>query len=173
MTMSLLTRRIAPPTLLGFFESLGGFSPPRSPACVGGLPTSATLLAANAALAKRCAGKLVPTARDRDGAARRSVLPARQSEQPIGAIKMRVEERGGTFAPTDARARAAKVRRERDYIGDRQRLVRDGNWISGVHKAVQATRDALVALAEEISADHAFNISCGHHGHPPKAPNGT
>jgi len=94
----------------------------------------------------------------------RFALPDYGIEQLLGAIKARIEKRGGTIKPLDARTKAQIVRRRRDYLVDRERLVRDANWTAGVHSSVEETRQSVIALADEISGDLGLGIASGRLG---------
>jgi hypothetical protein len=83
----------------------------------------------------------------------------------IGAIKARVQRRGGRIVPLDAMAVAKRVRRESEYLADRQRLTHDQRWITEiVQGSVRETADELVRLAKDLNASQGFDIKAGAQG---------
>jgi hypothetical protein len=50
-------------------------------------------------------------------------------EQLIGAIKLRVQEQGGKFAPPDAISEAQRVQREAAFLARRDELMSSRQWI--------------------------------------------
>lgn len=74
-------------------------------------------------------------------------------EQLVGAIKLRVQEQGGTIAPPDAMSEAKRVQREAAYLEQREELMRSRPWIEDtVHRALRETMMEVVRLAKEASA---------------------
>jgi hypothetical protein len=53
-------------------------------------------------------------------------------EQLVGAIKNKVQERGGTICRPDAKSEAFRVRQEAQYLTDRQNMLRGARWVDGV-----------------------------------------
>jgi hypothetical protein len=49
--------------------------------------------------------------------------------QLVGAIKLRVQEHGGVIKRVDAIGKAEAVKREADYLADKDWLMRDATWI--------------------------------------------
>jgi hypothetical protein len=82
-------------------------------------------------------------------------------DQLIGAIKMRVQEQGGTIKPLDALTRAKQVKAEASYLEDRNRLLRDGAFIHGVHEAIRATLAQVGELANKLRTEHGMDVSFG------------
>ncbi len=83
-------------------------------------------------------------------------------DQVIGAIKLRVQEQGGTIKPVDALARAKAVKIEADYLADRDRLMRDRAWIEGeVHNSIRATLAEVGALAKRLSEEQGLDVTFG------------
>ena len=82
-------------------------------------------------------------------------------DQLVGAIKLRVQERGGSFRPPDAMSEAKRVQHEAEYLKDRERMMRDFNWIGNtVHGALRATLEEISRLAEKVNAEHGLKIVC-------------
>jgi hypothetical protein len=86
--------------------------------------------------------------------------------QLVGAIKLRVQEQGGVIKRVDAIGKAEAVRRQADYLADRDRLMRDATWIGELQKSIRETTEQIGRLASEINTSHKFNIvfGAGHHG---------
>jgi hypothetical protein len=82
-------------------------------------------------------------------------------DQLVGAIKARVQEQGGTIKPVDALAKAKAVRIEADYLADRDRLMRDGAWIGGVHDSIRRTLAETGVLAKRLRDDHGLDVAYG------------
>ncbi len=77
----------------------------------------------------------------------------------VGVIKARVQEHGGKLVPVDAVTEMARVKRERNYLEDREDLMRDRRWIEGVvHANIEHSLQDVIALMGEANADHGFNI---------------
>jgi hypothetical protein len=83
------------------------------------------------------------------------------AEQLIGAVKLRVQERGGSIRQPDAQSRAKHVQREAEHIAERHRLFRDRSWIEGtvhvsaqqaVHRAVELVLDPGNTMNPRIRA---------------------
>jgi hypothetical protein len=81
--------------------------------------------------------------------------------QLIGAIKLRVQEHGGAIKRVDAMGKAEAVRREADYLADRDRLMRDAGWIGELQRSISETIDELGRLASEINASQGLDIDVG------------
>lgn len=80
-------------------------------------------------------------------------------DQLIGVIKARVQDQGGKIKPLDAIGEARRVRREADYISDRDAMVRDQTWISNVvHRSVEDAMQEVVRLVGELRSDHGFDV---------------
>ncbi len=86
--------------------------------------------------------------------------------QLVGAIKLRVQEQGGVIKRVDAIGKAEAVRRQADYLADRDRLMRDRTWIGELQKSIGETMEQIGRLASEINASHRFDIAfgAGYHG---------
>jgi hypothetical protein len=73
-------------------------------------------------------------------------------DQLVGAIKLRVQEQGGTIAPLDAMSEAKRVRREAAYLDQREGLMSSRSWIEDtVHSALRETMKEIVRLANEAN----------------------
>jgi hypothetical protein len=81
--------------------------------------------------------------------------------QLVGAIKLRLQEQGGVIKRVDAIGKAEAVRREADYLADRDRLMRDAGWIGDLQKSIRETMDELARLASEIDASQRLGIAVG------------
>jgi hypothetical protein len=81
--------------------------------------------------------------------------------QLVGAIKLRVQEQGGVIKRVDAIGKAETVRREADYLADRDRLMRDTGWIGELQRSIRETMDELGRLASKINASQSLNIVVG------------
>ncbi len=82
-------------------------------------------------------------------------------DQLVGAIKLRVQEQGGAIRPLDALAKANAVRIEADYLADRDRLMRDGAWIGGVHDSIRETLAEVGVLAKKLRDEHGLDVAFG------------
>ena len=97
--------------------------------------------------------KWVPTTHVRFG------MEAYGLEGLVGAIKARVEEQGGKLAVVNAASEMLRVRRESDYLADRERLMGDRAWIENtVHASIRTSLEDVVRLAEEANSQHDFEI---------------
>jgi hypothetical protein len=80
----------------------------------------------------------------------------------VGVIKARVEEHGGKLKPINAASEMQRVRRESDFIADRERLMGDRSWIeNAVHTSIRKSLEEVVELASEANAQHGFEIVAG------------
>jgi hypothetical protein len=86
--------------------------------------------------------------------------------QLIGAIKLRVQEQGGVITRPDAIGKAEAVKREADYLADRDRLMRDAVWIGELQRSIREAMAELVRLASEIKASQRLDlmVAPGSHG---------
>jgi hypothetical protein len=83
-------------------------------------------------------------------------------EQAVGAIKARVQERGGTIARPNAAADAARIHREAQFLADRDRLFRDQQWIMDtVSPAVKATFETMDQIARDLMAQTGIRFQSG------------
>jgi len=83
-------------------------------------------------------------------------------DQLVGAIKLRVQEQGGTIKPLDAIAKAKAVRIEADYLADRDRLMHDRAWIEGeVHNSIRAMLAEVGALAKRLKEEQGLDVTFG------------
>ena len=80
-------------------------------------------------------------------------LKAYGIEEAVGAIKLRVQEQGGTIEPPNALARAARVQREGEFLAERQRLFGDSTFIGHVHSSVGQALSGVVDLVREGGKD--------------------
>jgi hypothetical protein len=81
--------------------------------------------------------------------------------QLVGAIKLRVQEQGGVIKRLDAIGKAEAVRRDADYLADRDRLMRDAAWIGELQKSVGETMTEFSRLASEINASQKLDVVVG------------
>lgn len=79
----------------------------------------------------------------------------------VGVIKARVLDLGGRIEPPNAYSEAVRVRREAEYLTDRDRLMRDANWIHSLRQSISRTLAAVVRLADEIAALHGMQLKAG------------
>jgi hypothetical protein len=82
-------------------------------------------------------------------------------DQLVGAIKFRVQEQGGTIKPLDALEKAKAVKSEADYLADRDRLMRDGVWIDGLHGSIRQTLAQIGILAKKLKEEHGLDVAFG------------
>ena len=66
-------------------------------------------------------------------------------DQAVGAIKLRVQEQGGTFAQDDANSRARIAKQEAEYIAEKRRLFWDQRWI------METVRPTLASILEDVA----------------------
>ena len=74
----------------------------------------------------------------------RCILGDFSLDEVAGAIKNKVQENGEVIRRADAMSTAMQVREEEDYLDDRDRLMRDLNWIAGVHRSVDDLLENLL-----------------------------
>jgi hypothetical protein len=89
----------------------------------------------------------------------RCVLGDFTVDQLVGAIKNKVQERGGTIKPPDALSELQRVRDEQEYLADRDALMRSRQWIEGTVQ--QGVRDAIAELAQLVQtarSQHGLDI---------------
>lgn len=67
-------------------------------------------------------------------------------DQAVGAIKLRVQEQGGTFTHDDANNRARIAKQEADYLATKKRLFWDQKWIT------EYVRPTVMSIFQDISA---------------------
>jgi len=82
-------------------------------------------------------------------------------EQLVGAIKNKVQENGGTIHRADAKSEAIRVRDEANYLADRDRLMRDYDWIAHVRKSISDTITEIGRLITEVNAESRLDIGFG------------
>jgi len=82
-------------------------------------------------------------------------------DQLVGAIKLRVQEQGGTIKPPDALAKAKAVKSEADYLADRDRLMRDRVWIDQMHHSIRATLAEIGVLAKKLREETELDVTFG------------
>jgi hypothetical protein len=82
-------------------------------------------------------------------------------DQLVGAIKAKVQERGGIIHLPDAMSEAERVKREAQYIADRDAMMRDRAWIEGtVHRSLRETFKKVEKLVAQANKDYGFTIVC-------------
>ena len=92
----------------------------------------------------------------------RFALESYGPEQLVGAIKARVQEQGGVVTPPDAMSEAKRVKREADYLRDREALMRDRRWIENtVHRSLRDTFKRVQELVAQANKEHGFQIVIG------------
>ena len=92
----------------------------------------------------------------------RCVLGDFTIDQLVGAIKSKAQERGGTFQRPDAMAEAKRVKAEADYHQDRERLMRDRQWIEGaIYNSIVTTFAHVENLVAQVNKEHGFQIAMG------------
>lgn len=92
----------------------------------------------------------------------RCVLGDFTIDQLAGAIKNKVQELGGVIHWPDAMSEAERVKREAEYIADRDAMMRDRAWIEGtVHRSLRETFKKVEELVAQVNKDHGFTIVCG------------
>lgn len=75
-------------------------------------------------------------------------------DQLAGAIKARVQGQGGELKKLNAVSLAKQVRSEQEYFADRDRLVRDADFIHNVvHVNVRSVMQEVVGIVEELNQD--------------------
>jgi hypothetical protein len=82
-------------------------------------------------------------------------------DQLVGAIKLRIQEQGGTIKPLDAIGKAKAVKAEADFLADRDSLMRDGTWIGGVHNSIRETLAEVGALAKRLKEEQGLDVEFG------------
>lgn len=96
----------------------------------------------------------------------RFALNAYGLEQLAGAIKARVQEHGGEIKPLDSMHEARRVKRQAEFLSDRDSLMRDRRWIEDpVHKNICATFAKTQEIIENINTEHGFQIAIGSKGY--------
>jgi hypothetical protein len=96
----------------------------------------------------------------------RCVLGDFTIDQLVGAIKSKVQERGGVIHRPDAMSEAERVKREAEYIADRDAMMRDRAWIEGtVHRSLREAFKKVGELVAQANKDHGFAITCGANGY--------
>jgi hypothetical protein len=75
-------------------------------------------------------------------------------DQLAGAVKMRVQERGGKIAPPSALSHARRIHREASLLADQKSLFGDRRWIeANIHEQVAWLMRRLAELTEEIKTE--------------------
>jgi hypothetical protein len=83
-------------------------------------------------------------------------------DQLVGAIKREVQKHGGVIAPLNAMDHAKRVKHEADYISDRDRLMRDRNWIEqAIHQSLRDIFKNVAELVALANKEHGFQIEIG------------
>lgn len=96
----------------------------------------------------------------------RCVLADFTIEQLVGAIKHKVQERGGVIHRPDAMGEAERVKREAEYLTDRVAMMRDRAWIENtVHCSIREAFQKVEALVAQTNKAHDFQIACRSRGH--------
>jgi hypothetical protein len=91
----------------------------------------------------------------------RCVLGDFTIDQLVGAIKNKVQELGGVIHRPDAMSEARRVRREAEYLADREAMMRDRAWIeSTVHRSLGESFQKVEQLVAQANTDHGFQIMC-------------
>jgi hypothetical protein len=72
-------------------------------------------------------------------------------DQLVGAIKMRVQEAGGTIRKLDAMAEAQRVATESRYLAERKAMLTDGRWVAQcLGPAIGEVLHLIVAKVAEV-----------------------
>lgn len=83
-------------------------------------------------------------------------------EQLAGAIKMRVQQQGGSFSPLDAAGVAKRVKAQAEYYADRDALMSSESWIREVvHPSLRQTMEEVVRIASDINSTNGLQIASG------------
>lgn len=91
----------------------------------------------------------------------RCVLGDFTIEQLVGAIKNKVQERGGVIQRPDAMSEAERVKREEEYLADRDAMMRDRRWIEDtVQRSLRDAFQKVEQLLAQVNKDHGFQIVC-------------
>ncbi len=91
----------------------------------------------------------------------RCVLGDFTIDQLVGAIKNKVQELGGVIHRPDAMSEAQRVRRQAEYLADRDTMMRNRAWIEGaVHRSLGETFQKVERLVAQVNKDHGFQIVC-------------
>jgi hypothetical protein len=91
----------------------------------------------------------------------RCVLGDFTIDEVVGAIKNKVQENGGTIRRVDALTEAARVHDEASYLADRDRLMRDAQWIGELQRSIGETVGELERLVARVNKDSHLNITVG------------
>ena len=92
----------------------------------------------------------------------RCVLGDFTIDQLVGAIKNKVQELGGVIHRADAMSEAKRVKRQAEYIADREAMMRDLAWIEGtVHTSLRDAFKKTKELVAQTQKEYGFNIECG------------
>jgi hypothetical protein len=96
----------------------------------------------------------------------RCVLGDFTIDQLVGAIKNKVQERGGVIHRPDAISEAQRVKWEAEYLGDRDAMMRDQAWIEGtVHRSIREAFQKVEELVAQANKVHGFKIACRSNGY--------
>jgi hypothetical protein len=96
----------------------------------------------------------------------RCVLGDFTVDQLVGAIKNKVQELGGVIHRPDAMSEAQRVKREAEYLADRDAMKRDRAWIEGtVHRSLRETFQKVEQLVARVNKDQGFQIVCRSDGY--------
>jgi len=106
----------------------------------------------------------------------RCVLDDFTIEQLVGAIKNKVQELGGVIHRLDAMSEAERVKREAEYLADRDAMMRDRTWIERdvfdgpdltrkpgqgrAPAAVVFTRREKIVVATNRTPTHGYEPTC-------------
>jgi hypothetical protein len=86
-------------------------------------------------------------------------------EQLVGAIKLRVQEHGGTIRKLDALGEAQRVASESAYLAERKAMLTDGQWVASTFKpAVTETLRRIVQKVMEVRASTKMPFEAGTRG---------
>jgi hypothetical protein len=84
-------------------------------------------------------------------------------QQAIGAIKLRVEQRGGKIAKLSPMARAKRVKEEHDLEQERHRRFRNQKWIEDTVKpTIVGLMKSLCEEAQRITEETDLRFECVH-----------
>jgi hypothetical protein len=86
-------------------------------------------------------------------------------DEVAGAIKSKVQENGGLIQKADARSEAFRVKQEADYYADRDRLMRDHQWIGDLHRTIAQAIEEMGRIVSELNETQKLNIVFGSKQH--------
>jgi hypothetical protein len=96
----------------------------------------------------------------------RCVLGDFTVDQLVGAIKSKVQERGGMIQRPDAMSEARRVKQEAEYLAAREAMMQDRAWIEGtVHRSLVEAFRQVEQLVGKLNDEEGYQIRCGAEGY--------